>query len=73
MPSVADDLRARTRAQVLGLSVPARIALSLALGDDDLALFMRTSNLSRKEALARLRAQRARGRAAPSVAAAGPS
>jgi hypothetical protein len=36
MRSVADDLRRQTLAHVLTLSLPARIDLALALGDDDL-------------------------------------
>lgn len=68
MRSVADDLRLRTIARVLDLPVAARVELALSLGDDDLALFVRTSGLGRDEALRRLRAQRARGRV-PSGAA----
>lgn len=60
--SVADDLRARTTARVLAMTVPARIALALALGDDDLDLFMRSSGLGRSGALRRLRARRQEGR-----------
>jgi hypothetical protein len=67
MRSVADDLRRRTIAEVLDLAPAARIALALALGDDDLDLFVRTSGLDRDEARRRLRAQRQIGRA-PSVA-----
>jgi len=44
-----------------------RIALALALGDDDLAIYVRTSGLPPDEARQRLRAARANGRA-PSVA-----
>jgi hypothetical protein len=64
---VADDLRSRTIARVLDLPVSARIGLALSLGDEDLALFVRSSGLAPGEAMRRLRAQRARGRA-PSVA-----
>jgi len=62
MRSVADDLRASTRARVLQLPVPERVQLALALGDDDRALFVRSSGLDRAEALRRLRARRAAGR-----------
>jgi hypothetical protein len=65
--SVADDLRARTVNRVLALSLPERMALALALGDDDLDLFVRVSGLDRDEARRRLCTQRHRGRA-PSVA-----
>ena len=68
MRSVADDLRARNSARVLQLSVPERIALALSLGDEDLARFSQANRLQPAEALARLRAIRARGRR-PSVAA----
>lgn len=68
MRSVAENLRRQTQAHVLTLSPPARIALALALGDDDLDLFARTSGLDRDEARRRLRAQRQIGRA-PSIAA----
>ncbi len=50
------------------MPVPERIALALALGDDDLALFVRSSGLDRADALRRLRARRAQGRS-PSDAA----
>ena len=62
MSSVADDLRARTLALVQELSVSDRIALALSLGDDDLALFVRSSGLDQEAALHRLRSQRAHGR-----------
>jgi hypothetical protein len=65
---VADDLRSRTVARVLDLPTRARIALALSLGDEDLALFVRSSALAPGDAMRRLRAQRARGRT-PSVAA----
>lgn len=68
--SVADDLRLRTLARVLEMPVPARIALALSLGDDDLELFVRSSGLDRVEAIGRLRAGRAHGRRIPSAAAA---
>jgi hypothetical protein len=67
MRSVADDLRRRTIADVLDLTPAARVELALALGDDDLDLFVRTSGLDRDEARRRLRAQRQVGRP-PSLA-----
>jgi hypothetical protein len=66
--SVADVLRDRTAERVLALSVSDRIALALALGDDDLALFVRSSGLDRATAKRRLRAQRHHGRV-PSLSA----
>lgn len=52
MRSVADDLRARTTQAVRQLPLDARIALALALGDDDLDLYVRASGLERAELLA---------------------
>jgi hypothetical protein len=60
--SVATTLRAVNIARVLAMPVAERIALALALGDDDLDLFVRASGLDRAEALRRLRAGRRRGR-----------
>lgn len=65
--SVADDLRLRTIQRVLAMPMAARVELALSLGDDDLELFVRQSRLAEGEALRRLRARRAHGRA-PSVA-----
>jgi hypothetical protein len=62
MRSVADLLRQRTVALVLALPLAARVELALALGDEDLDLFARTSGLPRDEALARLRARHLAGR-----------
>ncbi len=69
MTSVADQLRARTRTYVLALPVSERIALALALGDDDLERYVRHSDLMRTDAIRRLQRQRAHGRR-PSAAAA---
>jgi hypothetical protein len=62
MRSVGDELRDRTRAQVLALAPRARIALALSLGDDDLRLFVAASGLDPESARARLRAARRHGR-----------
>jgi hypothetical protein len=62
MRSVADQLRLETRARVLDLPVMARIALSLRLGDEDVALYSAHVNLDPHEARRRLHAQRAHGR-----------
>ena len=70
MKSVADDLRHETVAAILRMPVADRIALALALGDDDLSLYMRAAGLGRDEALRRVRRQRAQGRTVPSHAAA---
>jgi len=63
MKSVADELRAETRARVLGLPVAARIALALQLGDEDAALYAAHAGLEIDEARRRLHTQRAHGRA----------
>jgi hypothetical protein len=68
MASIADDQRRRTRDRVLALPVRDRIALALALGDDDLALFVRASGLGREPALARLGQRRRQGRVASGCA-----
>lgn len=62
MRSVADVLRTQTAEAVRRFSVEDRIALALSLGDADLDLYARVNGLDRATALARLRAQRARGR-----------
>ena len=69
MRSINDDLRRQTMARVLDLPIAARIRLALALGDDDLALFARTSGLPRDEARRRLRQQRESGRTVSRAAA----
>jgi hypothetical protein len=70
MSSVADDLRARTRARVLEMAVPERIQLALTLGDRDVEIFVRSTGVDRAEALRRLQARRRRGRV-PSACADG--
>jgi hypothetical protein len=68
MRSVADDLRRDTVKRVLAMPLAERIALALALGDEDLARYMRTSGLDRATAMRELSARRQDGRA-PSCAA----
>lgn len=63
MPSVADALRLDTHAAVLRMTAGQRIALALALGEDDLRQYMRCSGLPRLEALRQLTASRHHGRA----------
>ena len=72
MKSVADALRERTREQVRTMAASERIEMALRLGDEDLHRFRAASGLGRQEALARLRAQRQRGRV-PSACAEGRS
>lgn len=64
-----NDLRRQTIARVLDMPMAERIRLALSLGDDDLALFERTSGLPREEARRRLRQQRESGRSASRAAA----
>ena len=68
MRSVADDLRRDTVARVLTLSVAERIALALALGDEDADRYMRGNGVSREEAIRHLSARHREGRT-PSRAA----
>jgi hypothetical protein len=62
MSSVADDLRARTRARVMEMPIRERIQLALTLGERDIEIFVRSTGVDRHEALRRLRARRRRGR-----------
>lgn len=62
MASDADDLRARTVERVLALALKDRIALALALGDDDAAAYSRSSGCDLDEARRRLARTRQRGR-----------
>jgi hypothetical protein len=71
MTSVADQLRARTRAQVLALPAWERIQLALSLGDDDADRYARREGLDRTEAARRLHHRRAHGRRASAAADAG--
>jgi hypothetical protein len=68
MASVADRLRHDTSTRVMRLRPLERIALALQLGDDDLGWFVKSSGRPRAEALAELRARRARGRVASRAA-----
>lgn len=68
--SVADQLRPQTVSRVRDMPLAERIALALALGDQDLDLFVRSSGLNRADALKRLTAQRAQGRRGSGLAAA---
>lgn len=67
MDRVGDLTRRATNDLAAAMGARERIALSLALGDDDLRLFMAASHLNRDEAIARLRRTRQHGRR-PSVA-----
>jgi len=57
---------------VLEMPVAERIALALALGDDDLALYVRASGLEPAEALRCLRVRRQNGRTPSACAALDP-
>lgn len=62
MASVAATLRAKTAARVLAMTVRERIALALALGDDDAARFARVNGCDVDAARRRLSQTRRRGR-----------
>ena len=62
MASVAESLRARTVARVLAMPVRERIALALALGDDDAAYFARANGCDSDAARRRLAQTHRRGR-----------
>lgn len=70
MSSVAEALRRDTYARVMALSVGERVALSLALGDDDVARYAGHAGLDPELARRHLRTQHAHGRR-PSAAADG--
>jgi len=67
MRSVADDLKADTRAAVARLDPMARVALALALGDEDASALARARGITVAEARRIFAARRAAGRL-PSVA-----
>lgn len=67
MDSPADWAKRRTREAIVAMTMDERIELALALGEDDLRLFMDVQRIGREEALAVLRRQRHVGRR-PSVA-----
>jgi len=62
MRSVADQLRAEDRARMAALSPEERVALSLRLGEQGMALLCAAQGLTRAEAGRLARAQRNRGR-----------
>ncbi len=60
--SVADELRERDRQALLRLAAEERVALSLRLGELDLATYCGSHGVDRATGLERLRQQRQRGR-----------
>jgi hypothetical protein len=62
MHSVADELRAESRRRVAALPPADRVALALALGDDDVALLATARGITPVEARAAIAAARAIGR-----------
>jgi hypothetical protein len=62
MRSVADDLRDESRRRLAELSPAARIALALALGDEDLAALCEARQISAGAARAILARSRRAGR-----------
>ncbi len=62
MKSVADELREKTRQEVLAMSPEERLALAFALGEADLESYRSAHGLSREEALRQLQRRRQLGR-----------
>lgn len=62
MESVADQLRREDARRLSQLSVEARVALALRLGDDDVALYRAAHGVSERDARAALTRARAVGR-----------
>lgn len=58
MASVADELRAKTRQQMLAMTPDQRLSLAFALGDGDLETFRSAHGLSREDALRELQRRR---------------
>lgn len=70
MSSVADGLRRDTYVRVMALTAAERIALSLSLGDEDVARYARYAGIDPERARRHLRAQHRWARR-PSAAADG--
>jgi hypothetical protein len=62
MKSVADELRERTRREVLAMTPDERLELAFALGDADLETYRLARGLSRDEARRELERRRQLGR-----------
>ena len=67
MRSVADEVRAQQRQEVLAMSVEERVELARRLGEEGIALLMSAQGIDREEAIRRIRRTRHIGRR-PSVA-----
>ncbi len=59
---VAEEVRREQREEVLRMTPAERLALSVRLGEEDLANFVAASGLSRDEAIEHIRKQRQAGR-----------
>ncbi len=62
MDSVADELRRKTREQVLGMSVPERFAWAFRLGEEDLRMLQASLGLDRDAAILHIQRQHQQGR-----------
>jgi len=62
MTSVADELRAQGRQEMLAMTAEERLSLAFSLGEADLETFRKAHGLSRGEALRELQRRRQRGR-----------
>lgn len=59
---VAEEVRQAQLEEVMRMTPEERLALSVRLGEEDLANFIAASGLSREEAIGRIRKQRQAGR-----------
>jgi hypothetical protein len=59
---VAEWAREQTDREMLALTAAERIELAFALGERDLLLYAEANNLTRDEALSRIRVERQNGR-----------
>ena len=62
MADVGSTARRATNEFVAAMSIPDRMTLALALGDEDIRLFMAANHVDRPEAIARIRRARHHGR-----------
>ena len=62
MDSVADELRSKTREQVLEMSVPEQVACGFRLGEEDLEMQQESLRHGRDSAIHHNRRQRQQGR-----------
>jgi hypothetical protein len=59
---VAEDTRQQLDRRIAAMTPAERIELAFAMGEEDLVLYCAANELTREEALARIRVERQRGR-----------